>query len=208
MRELDFVPPWYVSVRRHKRLLKLQASGMAVVGVVLLGWQFLVTKNVHAAERVLADREKQVESSADRVRERQTQQRLREQLQTQERVDTSLGLNVESSRLLAMLDAALPKQGSLTEVVIVTDEKLRTLAQQAASKQPGPAVAERRLRVSIKGVAPSKSDVATLMENLDATRFCEDRELVYSSDRVDGNHVMCEFHVSFSINLNVDGSAK
>ena len=169
MRELDFVPPWYATVRKNKRVLKLQAGFVAGVCVALCVWHFAQVRSVHAAERVLGVREKQVDASASRVRERQTQQRLREQLQTQERVDTSLGLNVESSRLLAMLDAALPRQGSLTEVVIETDERARTLVQQAAAKSTAPTTPERRLKVSIKGVAPSPADVASLLDSLAAT---------------------------------------
>jgi hypothetical protein len=208
VRELDFVPPWYATVRKNKRVLKMQAAFVAGVCVALFVWHYAQVKSVHAAGRVLGVREKQVEASASRVRERQTQQQLRQQLQTQERVDTSLGLNVESSRLLAMLDAALPRQGSLTEIVVETDERARTLVQQAASKSAAPATPERRLKVSIKGVAPSAADVASLLDSLAATGFCDDREHVYSRDRIDGNYKMCEFHVTFTVNLNVDGSVR
>jgi hypothetical protein len=207
VREIDFIPEWYASVRRRTRLLKAQSGVLAAAAIAILAWDCYDAGRISTAEGPLQLRDKQLEISANRVRERTEQQRLREQLQTQERVDSSLGLNVESSRLLAMLDAALPRQGSLTELTIDTDENNRSLTQQvAAGKSASPLTPERRLKVSLKGVTPSNGEIASLLDNLNATRFCDGVRLIYSRDRVDGDHVMCEFQVEFSINLNSEGS--
>ncbi|HEY0009612.1 MAG TPA: PilN domain-containing protein [Tepidisphaeraceae bacterium] len=207
MREIELIPEWYVAHSRQKRLLRLQVYAVLTLLLSLATWGLVTSQAIDAAQAELQEKRIALELSAGRVRERQTQQQLREQLQTQERVDVSLGLNIEASRLLAMIDQAMPSQGSLIEVSIDTEEKPRTLAQFAASKSPTSRATDRRLRVNLKGVAPTNGDIATILEKLGQMNFCEELRLSYARDRTEKGHVMREFVVEFSIDLNTDGSA-
>jgi hypothetical protein len=209
MREIEFVPEWYAATHRRKRLVRLQLLVTIVMAAALATWGYVNSQTVVAAEDRLFLRQQQLAESENRVRERQEQQKWREQLQTQERVDSSLGLNIESSRLLALIDTSMPKFASLLELSIETDEKARSLAQHAAARKTAAASPnlDRRITVNLKGVAPTNGDIATLYENLSATGFCEDLRLNYAKDRLDGNHIMREFVIQFSINLNADGGA-
>ena len=204
MREIEFVPAWYVAHSRQKRLVRLHVYVVFTTLLALATWGLVLSQATDAARDALAAARLRLDASAGRVKERQTQQQLRDQLQSQERVDRSLGLNIESSRLIALIDQSMPQQVALTELSVATEERQRTLAQFAAARTVTKS-ADRRLQVSIKGVAPTNLDVASLYERLERRPFCEDLRLNYSRPRVDHGHVMQEFLVEFAVNLNADG---
>ncbi|MGN6504027.1 MAG: PilN domain-containing protein, partial [Tepidisphaeraceae bacterium] len=126
----------------------------------------------------------------------------------QDRVESSLGLNVEASRVLALLSNALPPAASITELSIDTDEHQRPLLQQVVSKVSTPAIPDRRLVVTSKCVAPANIDVAAFLENLTNSGLCEDLRLDYAKEKVADGAVMREFEVAFRINLNCEGDAQ
>lgn len=210
MREIDFVPTWYAATYRRRRLLKLQLYCTVLVVLSLTTWSIVKAQQLDDSQHKLKALVADLERSEQRVRERQVQEQLRQQLQTQDKVDTSLGLNVEASRVIELVDRCVPREASLISLDIDTDERVPSLAQRAAvAGKPGAKSGpQRTLSVSIKGVAPTNGDVATLLENLTDTGFCRDVRLDYARARLDGDHTMQEFAVLFSIGLSATGGAE
>ena len=210
MREIEFVPPWYAATHRKRRLLKLQLYCTVVVALALATWTINQAQAVERGNEVLETRRHELDVSSYRVRERQEQDRLRAQYQLQRRVGASLGLNVESSRLIRLLEQAMPKEASLLEVTVETSERNIPLSQRVAGTKSGktPPDVERLLNVKFKGVAPTHGDIATLLENLRQTGIVSDLLLDYARDRVDGDYLMHEFSVRFTISLDTEGGAQ
>jgi hypothetical protein len=210
MREIEFVPPWYTATHRKRRLLKLQLYCTIVLALALATWTITEAQAIERGNVVLEQRRQELEISSYRVRERQEQDRLRAQYQMQRRVGASLGLNVESSRLIGLLESAMPKEASLLEISVDTTERNVPLAQRAAATKGSktPLEIDRQLNVKFKGVAPTHGDIATLLENLRRTGIVNDLLLDYARDRADGDYLMHEFSVRFSISLNAEGASR
>jgi hypothetical protein len=210
MREIEFVPPWYTATHRKRRLLKLQLYCTIVVALSLATWTITQAQSVDRGNTVLEQRRQELEASSYRVRERQEQDRLRAQYQLQRRVGASLGLNVESSRLIRLLEQSMPREASLLDITIDTTERNVPLSQRASASKvgkPQPEV-ERQMNVKFKGVAPTHGDIATLLDNLRKTELVSDLLLDYARDRTDGEYLMHEFSVRFSIRLDAEGGAR
>lgn len=210
MREIEFVPPWYAATHRKRRLLKLQLYCTIVVALALATWSISQAQAIEGGNEVLVQRRQELEVSSYRVRERQEQDRLRAQYQLQRRVGASLGLNVESSRLIRLLEQSLPKEASLLEIIVETSERNIPLSQRATSAKGGktPPEVERLLNVKFKGVSPTHGDIATLLENLRKSGIVSDLLLDYARDRVDGDYLMHEFSVRFTIGIDAEGGAQ
>ncbi len=207
MREIEFVPTWYAATHRRRRLLKLQMYCTVLVALSLATWGIVNAQTIESGQKMLDVRAIELEASSMRVFERQDQDRLRAQYQLQQRVGASLGLSIESSRVLQLIEDALPKHASLIDVQIDTDERTISLAGRAVAVKSGSSKREieRRLTVSLKGVAPTNAEVVSMYDNLKNAGFCEDLGLNYAKDRLDGDVLMREFVIRFSINLNADG---
>ncbi len=207
MREVEFLPDWYAATHRRRRLLKLQMYCTVVVALSLATWGIVNAQTVEHGQRLYDERQVELQTSSMRVFERQEQDRLRAQYQLQQRVGASLGLSVESSRVLQLIEAAMPRHGSLIDLQIDTEERPLSLASRAQAVKSGSTrrELERRLVVVFKGVAPTNAEVVSLYDNLKNTGYCEDIGLSYAKDRIDGDYLMREFVIRFAINLNADG---
>ncbi len=204
MRDIEFLPNWYIKTTRRKKLLSLQFGCTAVLTVVLGVWSLVNTRQLIQANRLLDQKRADLIESASRVQMRQTLLDLNEKLQNQSKVDASLGLNVESARILKTLDAIMPAQASLTELTVNTDERPVALAMPVATNgRPPVRDLSRELSIKIKGVAPSNEDVAAIYEGLEKLKFCQDLKLAYSTDKIEKDRVMREFLIEFSIPLDV-----
>ncbi len=210
MREIEFVPPWYTATHRKRKLLKLQLYCTVVVGLALATWSISNAQQFDKSLVTLDIRKDQLATSAFRVRERQEQDQLRAQYQLQQQVGASLGLNVESARIVQLIDSMMPKQMSLLELNLETSERPVSFSQRAAAVKTGAVrrEMERTLNVRIKGVAPTNEDIASLLEGLGTVGFVDDRKLEYVKDRVDGDYLMHEFAIAFSINLDAAGGSR
>lgn len=209
MREIEFVPKWYISTQRKRRLLKLQLSCTLVLFLSLGAWWVAHTHAIEQAQIVLQQRQDELQASSTRVRERQEQDRLRAQYQLQEKVATSLGLQVESARLLKLLDESMPREASLLELDIETVERAVPTAQPVTvlrSSKSKPQI-ERRLKVGFKGVCPTPTGIAVLLENLRRSGLTEDLVLEYARDRLDADYRMHEFSLRFEMGLGIVGGA-
>ena len=208
MREIDLLPDWYVDMHRRKRRLRTQAALVGVICLVFVAWAAMNIRDLTQAHALLTQKQSALLVSEQRVRERAVQQQLRDQLRTQDRVESSLGLNVESSRVLGLVSKALPESASISEFSIDTEEHTRPLLQQVAVKNSPPAVPDRRLLVTLKCVAPANIDVATTLENLTNSGVCDDLRLDYAKEKVADGAIMREFQVNFRVNLNSEANAE
>jgi Tfp pilus assembly protein PilN len=201
MPELEFLPSWYPQARRRRRLFHLQAwSFLAVIGALCL-WLSLVHRNVRAAELALRGADTELAQSRLELTQLQEQLRLKGELEYQRQIVSRLGTSVEMSRLLRALDSVMPKEMSLVELNVETDEQPVRPAGQRQSSTAAPEV-DRRLNVRLVGVAPSDVDLANFLTGLTGVRFFENVSMTYSRDKAQGGHVLREFEVTFSLNLN------
>ena len=204
MRELEFLPEWYPTLRRRKRLAKLQAwMALAIIASLSL-WLSLARRNVRSAEVALGAFEVQVQQTETEKRQLNEQLEMKRQLERREEIVAQLGFPVEMSRLLQTLDTIMPREMSLRDINCTTEEQTSVAAGAAAAQAtPGrPQVVDRRLRVRLVGVAPNDVDLADFLLGLTKLPFFEQISLVRADGVSDGGHLMREFEVTFSMNLN------
>jgi hypothetical protein len=129
---------------------------------------------------------------------------LRRQLRQQAEVLTRLGIHVEAGRLISKLSEAMPPSVSLLSLNIDTDEIPVQLsaAEKASLKEGAHAPIDRRLRVKVQGVSPTDVEWTTFMTELTKVPFFERVAFTSARDRRESGHVLREFELTFTINLN------
>jgi hypothetical protein len=213
MRELEFLPAWYHQTRQRKRVVKFQTWVLVVLIVGLGTWTFQSQRNARAAQLLLGNLKGQLAQSRTEQQLLEEQLRLRKELQTQEQLIASLGYPVEMTRLLQTLDTIMPREMSLTEFNCETEElpqqpqaqgtNVALLRASTSDNQPQQNHLARRLKVRVVGVVPSDVDLANLLAGLTNVTFFDQVALTYSRGRVESGHVLREFEVTFSMNLNL-----
>jgi len=204
MPELEFLPNWYPQARRRRRLLLIQAWGTLLVLVAVGAWTALARHNVAHAAKSLVVVDRQLAQSELELVQLQEQLRLKGQLELQRQIVSRLGLPLETSRLLHTLDGLMPKEMSLVELNIDTDEHVArpAMAVRQVQQSAGAIEMDRRLNVRLVGVAPSDLDLANFLASLTGVPFFDNVTTTYSKDKTQAGHVLREFEVTFSLNLN------
>jgi Tfp pilus assembly protein PilN len=203
--DLEFLPTWYQQAQRRRRRLLLQAWGSLIVCCALVLWLSLVHRNVATAAQTLSAVDGQLHQSELELVQLQEQLRLKGELELQRQIVSRIGLPLEMSRLVRTLEDVMPKEMSLVELNVETEEQLARPTPNATVPVPArnatPDV-DRRLVVRVVGVAPSDVDLANFLAGLTAVPFFENVAMAYSKDKAQAGHVLREFEVSFSLNLN------
>jgi len=204
MPELEFLPTWYPQARRRRRLLLIQAWGTLLVLVAVGAWTALARHHVAHAAKSLVVVDRQLAQSELELVQLQEQLRLKGQLELQRQIVSRLGLPLETSRLLHTLDGLMPKEMSLVELNIDTDEHVArpAMAVRQVQQSAGAIEMDRRLNVRLVGVAPSDLDLANFLASLTGVPFFDNVTTTYSKDKTQAGHVLREFEVTFSLNLN------
>jgi hypothetical protein len=205
MRELEFLPDWYPRLRRQRRRVLLTSwVALVVIGGLTL-WLTLARRNAGRAEAALRAFEVQILQTETEKRQLDEQLRMKAQLEQREHVVASLGFPVEMSRLLRTLDVIMPREMSLKDITCSTLEQPLVpdgpAAAQARAPQDRPAV-DRRMKISLVGVAPNDLDLANFLTGLTNYPFFEQIQLVKADGVIDAGHAMREFEVTFSMSLN------
>jgi len=204
MREIDFLPPWYTQFLGRRRMVFFQT--WVTVGIALgLGlWMFLVDRNQRTAEMVSESLSSQLQQTNAQLLQMQRLESLRRQLRLQAEVLTKLGIHVEAGRLISKLAESMPPSVSLLSLNIDTDEIPVNLsaAERASLKEGSRPPVDRRLRIKLQGVAPTDVEMATFLTELNQVSFFERVAPTYVRDRREAGHVLREFELTFSINLN------
>ena len=201
MPELEFLPNWYPQLRRRKRWLVLQAWGSLLLIAGLGAWTMIASRSVHAQEGRLATLVIALSRTEAQLHQLDELLTLEKQQRQQVLVLDKLGAHVEGARLLARLEETMPNEMALLSLSFQISEQPRPLAALAAgAPRSGPAL-ERRLGVTLKGVAPTDVDVANFLARLSAIPFFEQVAMTYAKDRSDNGHLMREFELTFNIAL-------
>ncbi len=202
MRELEFLPDWYPQIRRRRRVVILQAYVTLIVVAGLGLWWTLASRNVRDAQRELVDIDTQLTQSRSELRELDELLVLDKKLGYQAQVLSKVGAHVEAARLVATLDSVMPKTMALLELSLLTEETQPASMAAARTAQEKDRPLERRLKVKLAGVAPTDVEVADFLTKLTGKPFLEDVAMTRSKPRLEDGHMMREFEVFFSMDLN------
>lgn len=215
----SFLPEEYVREARDRRTAVIALILFVIVmGSVFAA--FLVTNRqwaeVRDAQAIMND---QTASAAKEIEEMKALEAMRSQMV--EKADLARGLiePVPRSVLLACLVNTMPKDLSLLELALTSEEiKLPRNAtpakadpkvrRNAQTKQPdGPPKPEpvrRRVAITATGVAPSDLDVSRWMTALSRVAFLSNIRLEVSEDKDFDGTVLRQFKVSMRIEPDAD----
>jgi len=131
---------------------------------------------------------------------------LTNQLQQQDNIVRRLGTHVPVARLIDVLADAMPPEMALLELQFSTQEKaMSDAARRAPSDEP--ARVDHVLSMRIVGVAPTDLDLSTFIGNMERIPYFSDGQLANSQGRFESGHVMREFDVTFTMDLDPSLSA-
>ena len=202
MRELEFLPDWYPQLRRRRRVVAL----MAWVTVGLLAgmgsWVAVTQQKIHTRQTRLVQLDGELQRSREELKDLDNLVTFEKKLKERAQVLNKVGFHVEAARLLATLDEVMPKSASLLEVSFLTEEKQPVTLVAAKAAQERDRVTDRRLNVRVSGVAPTDVEVADFLTKLTGKPFFEDVRMTGSKPRMESGHMMREFEVYLSMNLN------
>jgi Tfp pilus assembly protein PilN len=168
------------------------------VGVVVKRGQ------VHAAEANLIQVVTAMDHTRTELEKLDDLLKLEAECRQRDQVLTKLGLHVESSRLVNKLAEVMPSDMAVLDLDIAIEQTKPQAsaigrAAESAAKDVPP---DRRMKVRLKGVAPTDVDLANFLRELSNVAFFDNVAMTYAKDRSDSGHVMREYEVTFSLNLN------
>lgn len=199
MRELEFLPTWYPRLRRRQQFLKLQGAITVALVVLLGGWMINARAGVSKQTQARAALDNELSKSSAELALLNEQVDLKGQLQKQKEIMDRVGKHVESSRLISLLSDSLTKQMAVLELKFSTIESAPRVNRDPTIREEAPP--ERRLQVSVVGVAPSDLDISEFLDRLSKVRFCESVQLLEANDMAKDGHLLRRFEVVFSVNL-------
>jgi Tfp pilus assembly protein PilN len=202
VRELEFLPNWYPQLRLRRRVVLV----MAWVTVAMIGamttWVALTQRSIHIRQARLVQLDAELQHSREELKDLELLVTSEKKLKERAQVLNKVGFHVEAARLLATLDEVMPKSASLLELSFLTEEKQPVTLVAAKAAQERDRVTDRRLNVRVTGVAPTDVEVADFLTKLTGKPFFEDVRMTGSKPRMESGHMMREFEVYFSMNLN------
>jgi hypothetical protein len=202
VRELEFLPQWYPTLRRRRRHVAIQAWLSGAVVVALITWTLLSQRNVRAATAGLTGLQNQLGLANEKVKQLDELQALKRQMSQQAKVVSQLGPHVPVARMLDVLDDMMPKDMAILDLTVETEETAHPLTG-APSDAPVQLAVVRRLKIDIHGAAPSDVELGFFMDRVAAIPRVSE-PLLTSKERVENGRQMCDFQVSFYMDLNQD----
>ena len=205
MHELEFLPAWYHQTRRRKRVVAIETWSLIGLIACCGAWFGLAQRDVSAKQLVLDGLQARLVQMHTEQNMLNEQLKLRQDLKDREELIASLGLPIEMTRMLQALDSVMPKEMSLVEFDCTTEETARPVTTVVGIRAVGDKEVkqtDRRLKVKVLGVAPSNMDLANFYQGLNNVPFFEQVVVGTWKDKIESGHVMLEFEISFSMNLN------
>jgi len=202
MRELEFLPDWYPGIFRRRRLVMLQAWMVLVLSLGLAAWQFLSGNNVRVARAELSTLQGDMSQTDMDLKKLDQLLELKRQWRAQDQIIARLGAHVPSARLVAALEAVMPPEMALLNLAVDTIEQPRTVTTPNGKSE---IIVDRQIKIRMLGVAPTDVDLANFMTRLTAERYFEQVSMTYAKERQERGHIMREFEVVFTVNLNITG---
>src|SRR5688500_12550339 len=122
MREVDFLPGWYPKVRKHRRMVALQAWITLILLCGLGLWMLLVQRNVHARDIELAGLRTDLnESESDLARLEELLQ-MQRQFGQQDQISIKIGRPIETTKVITTLEQMMPPDMALLDLSLETEE--------------------------------------------------------------------------------------
>ena len=207
MPEVDLLPAWYPQLWRRRRWLRLQwclTVGLVVLLLAVLVWW---RANVEATHVELASIKQQRRTADATLSEVVAQEARLSMLLRQAELIDLIGLPLEVSRVLADLDAAAPKEISLTAVDARTENRTVEARRGLIGSRPAP-VTVREMHFSVKGLTEKRELPYAFAEALRQRPLLREVK-VHSTqaERVYGRAVEV-FEIRFRIDLSAGGAAK
>lgn len=199
MRELEFLPDWYPTLRRKRRILLLEIWLGVVIAAALGSWVVLSARNVIARQAMLNTRQGQLRQTGYELRKLNELESLKIRMSDQARLVARVGPNVPVGRLLDDLEEKMPTEMALLDVSVDFQTQTRSRPPvRAASADP---VLDHQMNVQLHGVAPSDVELGNYMIRLATIPRFIGSSLSTADLRQDGR-LMREFRISFSLSLN------
>jgi len=208
MHELEFLPAWYPRLQQLRRFLLLEVWISIALAAGLGLWAFLADRNCQRRQDALDVIRSQWQQTNAEVRQMEQLENLQKQLRQQAEVLDRLGQHLKCSLLLSRLEEVLPANVALTSLECSVEEisSVPTATLNPSTKDKSAAV-DRQLRVKLAGVAPTDVELATFVIELNKVPFFDHVSPTYVKDGHQGGHVMREFELTFSVNLNGPGGS-
>jgi len=204
MRDVEFLPTWYTQWQKRRRLLFLQVWISIILALGLGLWVFLANRNRCNAEDALGTIKGQWQQTNLQVQQMERMEALSKQWRQQAEVLGRLGEHVKSSQMLVKLAEMMPPTVSLLSLEFAVEETpiQVTTPPKSGGKEPATSPMDRRLRVKLLGVAPTNLEMATFVIELNKVTFFDHVAPTYARDRREAGHVLREFELTFTVNLN------
>lgn len=205
MRELEFLPDWYPQLRKRKRSVALQTwiTVMLIGGLCLWGW--LSGRNIRTASASIVELRGEMSQTDIELHRLDEALAQKKELEAKNQIISKLGSHVESTRILAAVESAMPDEMALVNLTTEVKETARHmpgLAADRAAKNNIPTM-DRHLEVTVLAVAPTDMTLAKFMRNLSDTRLFDHINMSFAQERVESNRVMRQFGVTFGVDLNL-----
>lgn len=203
MRELEFLPRWYPALTFRRRLVRVQAWGIAAVTVVLAGWAMVGHRQVRCAARTLENVQTQLVQTGVDLQRLSDVEAVKKELEHQAQIVSALGVHVPASRMLGALAQLMPPEMALVSLSVHTDEELAELTDMDRARGLTPQL-QRRLDLHLVGLAPTDEELATFMTRLVGVPYFSEVALVKTEDYHEKGHLMRRFEVTFALDLNAE----
>ena len=207
MREIDFLPQWYVHLQARRSALRTLVFSGVVLVLGLSAAMALARQNELNSQAALDSLKSQVQQANNELAQMQRLETLQKQWRQQAALLNRLGNHIEASRLLAELVKKMPDGLALSELSVDTEEAPAQLSSvaRAALKDPNVVPTERRVRVKLQGYAPTDVELATFLTDLNSIPFFDNVAPTYVRDRRDSGHILREFELTFTILVSSAG---
>ncbi len=205
MRELEFIPPWYTRMLRRRRVTVIQTWATAAVLLLMGAWIVLSIRTVQVRQARLASLTAELDLTTSQVEKLDDLIALQKQLRQQDKILSRLGAHIDSTRLLRLLEDALPDSVALTELQIQTVESSRPVAtpqRAAAVLKTGEPTPQRVVNIRFVGVSPGDDQLGNAMTSLSDTGFLDSVGMSFARDAVIAGRRMREFQVTAQVDLS------
>jgi hypothetical protein len=203
VREPEFLPRWYPQLLRRRRVLAAQAWSTAAFCAALAAWAMIGMHRTDVAQKSLTEVQGQLVQTGVDLKHLAMLSETRRELERQDEIVRGLGVDVPVTRIFAALDQLMPQLMAMEDLHLQTEEVVtpQTDAQRATGK---PAKVNRKLLISLTGVAPTQDDLATFLDKLVAVPYFGEVALVKSHEESENFHLVLRFQVQFAVSLDVD----
>jgi hypothetical protein len=212
MREIDFLPDWYPAIQRRYRHVIAQAWATLAILLALTAYAVTVRVKLHIAGQTTEQTEAQIRVSQEQLAKLTEKLKFEEELRQKDQILAQLGLGVDATRLLKAMEDAMTPEMALTSFSMEQQEQPHavpiSMMQTHRSSELGGDL-DRRLKVTVDGVAPSDVEIVAFMDHLQRFGCFENINFPYfRPGRTRDGHVLREFEVTFEVNLNAPAEAR